>query len=255
MLCFQHILMKNVDIQNFEHYNETIERNIKLNKRDASNHKLLHNGVLNHEILDNSLVDYTKENVDHNPKQSKRRKERRFLRKKFLKKKLILPHHLRKKIGHLDNKEFSIKTLHQQMFPTRNISTLQTPIKQKFGTFFGDQGLGDNFENTLMAYNAPLVDKYIKYNDMKIYQTSDDNPIRYNVSNYTNVKTYIDPLKEKSTPKRFFGGFLTGAVTTLEAAIKVNIPIPFCQYPRSPCKITMSRVLMLLFQLCWHYLV
>jgi hypothetical protein len=229
--------MENVDriIQSFKHYNETIEQHTKLNKRDASNQKLSHNGVLNHDTLVNNLIDYSKENVDSIPKQSKKRKERRLLRKKVLKNLLKPTYRLRQKFGYIDNKGSYIKTL-QQLVPARNISAIQIPWKQKFGTFFDDQGMGDNFENTLLSYTAPLADKYIKYKNMKIYPTSDDIPIRYNVSKFTNAKTYIDPLKEKSKPKRFFGGFLTGAVTTLEAAIKVNIPIPFCQFPRSPCK-------------------
>ena len=51
----------------------------------------------------------------------------------------------------------------------------------------------------------------------------------------------IPPLPGFATnlkPKRFFGGLLEGTLTTLEAAIKVNIPIPWCQFPRSPCKPT-----------------
>ena len=56
---------------------------------------------------------------------------------------------------------------------------------------------------------------------------------------YMTSQAYLlDPIIEKKTPKpRFFGGFLNGAVTVLEAAIKVNIPIPFCEFPNSPCKI------------------
>ena len=51
---------------------------------------------------------------------------------------------------------------------------------------------------------------------------------------------YDDPLMRipESRPKvtRVFGNFFPGTMAVVESALKVSIPIPFCQFENSPCK-------------------
>ena len=51
---------------------------------------------------------------------------------------------------------------------------------------------------------------------------------------------YADPLMSVPEPrpqiKRVFGNFFPGTMAVVESALKINIPIPFCQFENSPCK-------------------
>jgi hypothetical protein len=53
--------------------------------------------------------------------------------------------------------------------------------------------------------------------------------------------TTIKPLPRV---KRVFGNFFHGATAVVESAIKIGIPIPFCQFPNAPCK---NQIISLIF--------
>ena len=52
---------------------------------------------------------------------------------------------------------------------------------------------------------------------------------------YHQDMTMIDQPKPKVT--RFFGNFFPGSMATIDTALNIHIPIPFCQFENSPCKI------------------
>ena len=96
-----------------------------------------------------------------------------------------------------------------------------------------NQSIDDYLERGLMSFTNPFVIKSLPYIDGKGIRKNSFAP---NSSGSTRSQFYSNSKEGKIKPKRFFGGFLSGAVTILEMAIKVNIPIPFCQFPNSPCK-------------------
>ena len=144
-----------------------------------------------------------------------------------------------------------IKTLQKHIFSSVNESFQQSPKKQQNIKYLNAPGWSQFFENAFPPYTISQIGKFMSPENIFNHRSNISNAIISKASNIVRSET----LNEKKTPKRFFGSFLFGAVTTLEAAIKVNIPIPFCQFPNSPCKIkfiSCSGALFILWQGCFR---
>lgn len=244
MLCFQHGLMQTVTnpIKDAIEDDGVIQNEMKISTKNPKHYATYLNKTLKSNESDYLLNQGVTESVKPNSIKFQKKKKGRLLRRKFLKKTFKPSKHLYKKNYHDANMAYPIPTLQQEIFPSDNISINSNSVIPEFSEFNEEQGLIDYFANKLATYSEPsLFSEDMYSNNAQNNQNHIVERNQYNRTNTIQPQSYIDPLAEKRTPKRFFGGFLSGAVTVLEAAIKVNIPIPFCQFPNSPCKINFMK--------------
>ena len=134
-----------------------------------------------------------------------------------------------------------IQTHQHQLFSSDSLPIERNSNIKEYSDFNDDVMVFENDLEELASYVQPLhppIPDYMHYNNVENKQALIDDSIRNASAMYIQSQSYLPQMKAKKSPKaRFFGGFLKGAVTVLEAAVKVNIPIPFCQFPNSPCKI------------------
>ena len=238
ILSFQTILMRNVNSS--KTVNDT-KKIINTNEEIGDYTITSLNDVITSEEPKYHFINDLKENEDPIERKLTNKRNGRLLRRKVLKKKLKPGQHLLKTKHFGAYKSPPVQTL-QQMALMGNLSIPQITEKPRHGQFYNGQDFSKYFENKLEK--NPLIGEDIFYSNSLGYKSFGANVTGSNVSR-SNPKSFIGPLDKKRTPKRFFGGFLFGAVTTLEAAVKVNIPIPFCQFPNSPCKRNSNQYVLL----------
>ena len=207
------------------------EENKRIKKRDLINDAPLTDNLKEDE--NNFTTPQNDFNIKYSPRAfNSRLQKKRLLRKKLLKKVLKSGHGIYMKRFTHNSKQYPVKTLQQHIFPKGNLTPEFTSAKQNF--IKKAPSLDDFLDRGLMSFANPFVIKKLPYIDGDV---SNREFLLERNSSRTNGKSYFNLQPDKIKPKRFFGGFLAGAITTLEMAIKVNIPIPFCQFPNSPCKL------------------
>ena len=89
--------------------------------------------------------------------------------------------------------------------------------------------------NPEVHLTPPEISNYVE----KPLELYDDTPLttyhHHHHHGYHQDMTMIDQPKPKVT--RFFGNFFPGIEATIETLLSIHIPIPFCQFENSPCKI------------------
>ena len=205
-------------------------QNISSNKTNKDTSHIASEKKVDNLIAKASKHDTEKDNVDE-PYMKRKKKGRKLLRKVL--KRVPLSRVGLYSVDYHGGNLTPVKTLQKHIFPSVNESFQQSPKKQQNIKYLNAPGWSQFFENAFPPYTISQIGKFMSPENILNHRSNISNAIISKASNIVRSET----LNEKKTPKRFFGSFLFGAVTTLEAAIKVNIPIPFCQFPNSPCKI------------------
>ena len=206
--------------------------NISSNKTNKNTSHITLEKQVDNLVVKISKHDKEKDNVDE-PYIKRKKKGRKLLRKVL--KRVPLSRVGLYSVDYNGNNLTPIKTLQKHIFQPANESFQQSHKKQQNIKYLNAPGWSQFFENTFPPYTISQIGKFMSPENILNRRSNISNAIISKTSNIVRSET----LNEKKTPKRFFGSFLFGAVTTLEAAIKVNIPIPFCQFPNSPCKINL----------------
>ena len=237
LMYFQHALMETTNVSTSDfNFEESRNPNARIKKRELKDYASLDNNVVEKER--NGSKPYNSFKEQFSPRFfNSRMQKKHFLHKKLLKKILKPTRHIYTKRLNHKTKQYPIQTLQQQIFSTGNLTTGLSSAKQNHESH--TPSLDDYLERGLMSFTNPYVVKSLPNIDGKVFKK---NSFVQNSSESTKSKFYTYSKEDKIKPKRFFGGFLSGAVTVLEMAIKVNIPIPFCQFPNSPCKRRMTSV-------------
>ena len=94
--------------------------------------------------------------------------------------------------------------------------------------------------NPEVHLTPPEVSNYIQ-EPYKLYNdTSLPTHHHYHHHGYHQDPLMMDQPRPKVT--RFFGNFFPGTEAVIESALSIHIPIPFCQFENSPCKIYYPRL-------------
>ena len=207
-------------------------QNISSNKTNKDTSHITSEKLVDNLIAKVSKHDKEKDDVDE-PYIKRKKKGRKLLRKVL--KRVPLSRVGLYSVDYNGGNLTPIETLQKHIFPPPNKSFHQSPKQQQNIKYLNAPGWSQFFENAFPPYTISQIGKFMRPENILNHRSNISNAIISKASNIVRSET----INEKKTPKRFFGSFLFGAVTTLEAAIKVNIPIPFCQVPNSPCKINL----------------
>ena len=203
---------------------ESRETKTRIKKKDLTDDTTMTNNLIDKKTNINTHRNYSE--LQYSPRSFKSQvQKKRLQRKKLMKKMLKRNNGIYNKRFAQNSKQFPVQTLQQHIFSNENLTSALNLGKLNFGRT--KPNLDDYLNRGLASFKNPFVIKRLPYIDDLI-----KNDLRRTKSPF-----FFDSPSDKAQPKRFFGGFLAGSVTTLEMAIKVNIPIPFCQFPNSPCKI------------------
>ena len=210
---------------------ESMETKTRIKKKDLTDDTTMSNNLIENKT--NIITNQNYSELQYSPRSfNSQIQKKRFQRKKLMKKMLKRKNGIYIKRFTQNAKQFPVQTLQQHIFSNENLTSALNLGKQNFGRT--KPNLDDYLNRGLASFRNPFVIKRLPYIDGKL---SDKSILMKNDLRRTKSPLFFDSPNDKAQPKRFFGGFLAGSVTTLEMAIKVNIPIPFCQFPNSPCKI------------------
>ena len=210
---------------------ESRETKTRIKKKDLTDEATMINNLLENKANIDTHQNYSE--LQYSPRSfNSQTQKKRLQRKKLMKKMLNRDKGIYIKRFTQNAKQFPVQTLQQHIFSNENLTSALNLGKQNFGRT--KQDFDNYFNRGMLSFKNPFVIKRLPHIDGKL---SDKNNLIRNDLSRTKSNFFFDSPKDKAKPKRFFGGLLAGSVTTLEMAIKVNIPIPFCQFPNSPCKI------------------